>query len=228
MRRDRDPYRDHQYVPDTFWLVVAALLFAACGLVWLIGQVAAILFGAHRAPAGPAGRHARGPAAPARHLGRPRPGLATLLPAAAARPGRHVRRRRPHLLDPRPRSTGCWSGWCPPGPAAGGGSGAPGGRAGGSCAGCWCWGRGGGGSSSAAATASETASSAACTWPWSNATRCWPSAHPGPSRPTAWSSRPSWSGRATWSPPPSNPTSSGPPAPTGPTWGPSGSTTPSA
>jgi type IV secretion system protein VirD4 len=47
MRHDRDPYRDHQYVPDTFWLVVAALLFAACGLVWLIGQVAAILFGAH-------------------------------------------------------------------------------------------------------------------------------------------------------------------------------------
>jgi hypothetical protein len=45
MWRDRDPYRDHQYVPDTFWLVVAALLFAACGLVWLIGQVAAILFG---------------------------------------------------------------------------------------------------------------------------------------------------------------------------------------
>ena len=118
MRHDRDPYRDHQYVPDTFWLVVAALLFAACGLVWLIGQVAAILFGAHRAPAGPAGRHARRPAAPARHLGRPRPGLATLLPAAAARPGRHVRRRRPHLLDARLRSTGCWSGCSRPGPAA--------------------------------------------------------------------------------------------------------------
>src|SRR4029450_11936805 len=44
---DRDPYRDHQYVPDTFWLVVTVFLFAACGLVWLIGQVAAILFGAH-------------------------------------------------------------------------------------------------------------------------------------------------------------------------------------
>ena len=47
MRHDRDPARDHQYVPDTFWLLVAALLFAACGLVWLIGQVAAIVFGAH-------------------------------------------------------------------------------------------------------------------------------------------------------------------------------------
>jgi hypothetical protein len=45
MRRDRDPYLDHQYVPDTFWLAVAALLIAACGLVWLIGQVAAICFG---------------------------------------------------------------------------------------------------------------------------------------------------------------------------------------
>jgi type IV secretory pathway TraG/TraD family ATPase VirD4 len=42
---DRDRYPEHQYVPDTFWLVVAALLFAACGLVWLIGQVAAIIFG---------------------------------------------------------------------------------------------------------------------------------------------------------------------------------------
>jgi hypothetical protein len=48
MRLDRDPYRSQQYVPDTFWFVVAALLFAACGLVWLIGQVAAILFGPHR------------------------------------------------------------------------------------------------------------------------------------------------------------------------------------
>ena len=47
MWRDRDRYREHQQVPDTFWLVVAVLLFAACGLVWLIGQVAAILFGAH-------------------------------------------------------------------------------------------------------------------------------------------------------------------------------------
>jgi hypothetical protein len=47
MWRDRDPYRDHQYVPDTFWFVIAALLFAACGLVWLIGQVAAILLGPH-------------------------------------------------------------------------------------------------------------------------------------------------------------------------------------
>src|ERR671912_1222279 len=44
---DRDPYRDHQYVPDTFWLLVAGVLFAACGLVWLIGQVAAILLGPH-------------------------------------------------------------------------------------------------------------------------------------------------------------------------------------
>jgi hypothetical protein len=47
MRHDRDPYRDQQYVPDTFWLVVAVLLFAACGLVWLISQVAAICFGPH-------------------------------------------------------------------------------------------------------------------------------------------------------------------------------------
>jgi hypothetical protein len=47
MRRDRGRYPEHHMVPDTFWLLIAALLFAACGLVWLIGQVAAILFGAH-------------------------------------------------------------------------------------------------------------------------------------------------------------------------------------
>jgi type IV secretion system protein VirD4 len=48
MWRDRDRYPEHNYVSDTFWLLVAALLFAACGLVWLIGQVAAILFGGHQ------------------------------------------------------------------------------------------------------------------------------------------------------------------------------------
>jgi type IV secretion system protein VirD4 len=48
MWRDRDRSPEHNYVPDTFWLVVAALLFAVSGLVWLIGQVAAILFGAHQ------------------------------------------------------------------------------------------------------------------------------------------------------------------------------------
>jgi type IV secretion system protein VirD4 len=47
MWRDRDRYPERNYVSDTFWLVIAVLLFVACGLVWLIGQVAAILFGAH-------------------------------------------------------------------------------------------------------------------------------------------------------------------------------------
>jgi type IV secretion system protein VirD4 len=47
MWRDRERYPEHNLVPDTFWLVIAVLLFAACGLVWLIGQVAAIVFGAH-------------------------------------------------------------------------------------------------------------------------------------------------------------------------------------
>src|SRR4029453_17641522 len=61
-----------------------------------------------------------------------------------------------------------------PGPAADDGSGAPSGRAGGSCAGSWFWDPGGAGSSSAAATASETASSAASTWPSSNAPRSSP------------------------------------------------------
>jgi hypothetical protein len=47
MRRDRDRYPEDNYIPDTFWLLVATLLFAACGLVWAIVQVAAILFGPH-------------------------------------------------------------------------------------------------------------------------------------------------------------------------------------
>jgi type IV secretion system protein VirD4 len=48
MRHDRDPYPEHHYLHDTFLLWAAGLLFVACGLVWLIGQVAAILFGAHQ------------------------------------------------------------------------------------------------------------------------------------------------------------------------------------
>jgi hypothetical protein len=48
MWRDRDPYPEHHYLHDTFLLWAAGLLFVACGLVWLIGQVAAILFGAHQ------------------------------------------------------------------------------------------------------------------------------------------------------------------------------------
>jgi hypothetical protein len=127
-----------------------------------------------------------------------------------------------------PSLTGCWSGWSRPGPAAGASNAVRNGRAGGSCAACSCSGRGGGASSSAAATASETASSVGCTWPSNNATRCWPLGHRDPSRPMGWSSRRSWSGRATWSPPRSNPMCCGPPAPTGPASGPSGSTTPSA
>ena len=33
MRRDRDPYRDQQHVPDTFWLAAGAVrrLRAGCG-----------------------------------------------------------------------------------------------------------------------------------------------------------------------------------------------------
>jgi hypothetical protein len=123
---------------------------------------------------------------------------------------------------------GCWSGWSPPGPADAAGSGGPGGPAGGNCAGCSCLGPSAGGSSSAAVTASATGSWAGCIWPSSNATRCSPSGHRDPSRPTGWSSRPSWSGKATSSLLRSNPTSYGPPAPTAPNSEPSGSTTPSA
>ena len=123
MWRDRDRYRDHQYVPDTFWLVVAALLFAACGLVWLIGQVAAILFGAHQ--------HLPvrlvdmlGVLLRPRHLGRPAQGLATssqpLLPGPVA--------CTPPPSSPSgspPCSMGCWSGCSPPGPAGAAPAGGP-------------------------------------------------------------------------------------------------------
>src|SRR4029450_6098821 len=45
---DRDPYPEHQNVHDTFLLWAAGMLFVGCGLLWLIGQVAGILFGAHQ------------------------------------------------------------------------------------------------------------------------------------------------------------------------------------
>ena len=50
MRHDRysDPYPEHHYLHDTFLLWAAGLLFVGSGLVWLIGQVAALLFGAHQ------------------------------------------------------------------------------------------------------------------------------------------------------------------------------------
>src|SRR5215211_7568237 len=205
MWRDRDRYPEHNLVPDTFWLVVAVVLFAACGLVWLIGQVAAILFGPHH---------------------------------------QHLPVRLVDMLGVLLRLPGTWDdpakAWPPgtwpllPGPvgmyaaAVRASNAAPSGRAGGSSGGCWSWGRGEGGSSSVGATGFGIASWAASTWRSSSATPCWPSARRGRSRPTAWSSQPSWNGRATWSPPPSNPTSSAPPAPTEPASGPSGSTTPSA
>jgi hypothetical protein len=184
MWRDRDRYPEHNYVPDTFWLVIAVLLFAACGLVWLIGQVAAILFGDHQ--------HL-----PVRLVDML--GVLLRLPGTWDDPAQAWPPSSQPLL---PGPVGMYAAailtfWLPalaygllirlvsPEPAADDGSGERDGRAGGSYAVCWCWARGGGGSSSAAATASETVSSAACIWPSNNATPSWPSAHPAPSRPTA-------------------------------------------
>jgi len=185
MRPDRHPYRDHQYVPDTFWLAVAALLFAACGLVWLIGQVAAILFGPH---------HQHLPVRLVDMLG-----VLLRLPGTWDDPAQAWPTSAQPLL---PGPIGIYAAailtfWIPallygllvrllsPGPAGGASSTAPSGRAGGSCADCWCWGPGGAGSSSAAATASAIGSWGGCTWPWSSAIRCSPSAHRGRSRLTA-------------------------------------------
>jgi hypothetical protein len=228
MWRDRERYPEHNLVPDTFWLVVAVVLFAACGLVWLIGQVAAIVFGLH---------HQHLPVRLVDMLG-----VLLRLPGTWDDPAQAW---PPDTWPLLPGPVGMYAAailtfWLPAllygllvrllsrGPAAAASNGGLGGPASGS-SGASSWSAlGGGGSSSAAATASETASSAGSTWPSNNATRSWPSDRQGRSRPTGWSSRPSWNGKGTWSPPPSNRMSCGPPAPTEPTSGPSGSTTPSA
>jgi len=44
----RQPHPEDNHVLDSFLLWIAGLLFVGCGLVWLIGQVAAIVFGAHK------------------------------------------------------------------------------------------------------------------------------------------------------------------------------------
>jgi type IV secretion system protein VirD4 len=44
----RQPYPEDNHILDGFLLWIAGVLFVGCGLVWLIGQVAAILFGAHQ------------------------------------------------------------------------------------------------------------------------------------------------------------------------------------
>jgi uncharacterized membrane protein YgcG len=190
MWHDRDPYRDHQYVPDTFWLLVAALLFAACGLVWLIGQVAAIIFGAHEhlpvrlvdmlgvllrlpgtwddpAQAWPPSSQPLLPGPVGMYAAAV---LTFWIPALLY--GLLVR-----LMSPRARRRRRQRGAS--------------GQAGGSYAGSSCSGPGGAGSSWGAATASATASSAASTWPSNNATQYSPSGHRDHSRPTASSSRPS-------------------------------------
>src|SRR6266704_3183967 len=45
MRRERHP--EHEHAIDMLLLTAGALLLACSGLLWLVGQVAAILFGAH-------------------------------------------------------------------------------------------------------------------------------------------------------------------------------------
>jgi type IV secretion system protein VirD4 len=47
MWRERSRYDQPNHVADTYLLLVAVLLFAGCSLLWLVGQVAAILLGPH-------------------------------------------------------------------------------------------------------------------------------------------------------------------------------------
>jgi len=157
MWRDRDRYPEHNNVPDTFWLAVAALLFATSGLVWLIGQVAAILFGPH---------HQQLPVRLGDMLG-----VLLQLPGTWDDPAKAWPPASQPLL---PGPVGMYAAailtfWLPallygllvrllsPGPAGGASSAGPAGRAFGSSGGCWSSARGRAGSSSAAATASETA-----------------------------------------------------------------------
>jgi type IV secretion system protein VirD4 len=185
MWRDRDRYPEHHLVPDTFWLVAAALLFAACGLVWLIGQVAAILFGAHEhlpvRLVDMLGVLLRLPGTwddPAKAWP---PSSQPLLPgpvgmyAAAVLPfwvpallyGLLVRLVSPRARRQRKQRGARWASW-------------------------WqlrrllVLGPRPGRSSSAAATASATGCSAGCIWRWSSAIRSWPSGRRDPSRPTGW------------------------------------------
>ena len=116
MWRDRDRYPEHNLVPDTFWLVIAVLLFAACGLVWLIGQVAAILFGATTSTcrSGWSTCSASSCACPAPGTTRPRPGHP---PPSRCCPARWACTPPPSSPSGSPPwPTGCWSGWSPPGP----------------------------------------------------------------------------------------------------------------
>jgi hypothetical protein len=181
---DRDPYPEHHYLPDTFLLWAAGLLFVGCGLVWLIGQVAALLFGAHEHLAvrlvDMLGVLIRLPGTwddPARAWP---PETWPLLPgpvgmyAAALLTcwlpvllvGLVVRLVSPRARRQRRQRGARWASlWqlrrlLVVGPRRGG-------------------------SSSAAAIASATAWPAGCTWRWSSATPCSPLGHPAPSRPTA-------------------------------------------
>jgi hypothetical protein len=47
VRHERYPYRDNEHAIDALLILVGALLLAGSGLLWLVGQVAALLFGAH-------------------------------------------------------------------------------------------------------------------------------------------------------------------------------------
>jgi hypothetical protein len=171
MWRDRDPYHDPNTVPDTFWFVIAAVLFAASGLVWLIGQVAAILLGPH---------HQHLPVRLVDMLGvlLRLPGTwddpAQAWPPSASRCSlaRWACTPPPSLPSGSPPSSmDCWSGWSRPRRGAAAGNEAPSGPAGGSFAACSCWDHGEGGSSWAAATGFVIGSSAGCTWRSSSATR---------------------------------------------------------
>jgi type IV secretion system protein VirD4 len=46
MRRERHP--EHEHAIDALLILVGALLLAGSGLLWMVGQVAALLFGAHQ------------------------------------------------------------------------------------------------------------------------------------------------------------------------------------
>ena len=180
----RQPYPEDNHVLDSFLLWVAGLLFVGCGLVWVIGQVAAILFGAHQ------------------HLPVRLVDMLGVLPRLPGTWDDPARAWPPSSQPLLPGPVGMYAAailtfWLPallygllvrllsPGPAANASNAGRSGRAGGSCAAYSCWGRGGGGSSWAAVTASATGSSAGCIWPWSNATRSWPSDRQARSRPTA-------------------------------------------
>jgi hypothetical protein len=132
----RQPYPEDNHVLDSFLLWIAGLLFVGCGLVWLIGQVAAILFGAHQhLPVRLVDMLGVLPRLPSTWDDPAQAWPTDVQPLLPGPVGMYAAAVLTFWLPPWP--TGSWSGCCPRGPAANASSAASSGPTSGSCDGCW-------------------------------------------------------------------------------------------